>query len=112
MITTIVWKFYLNKRNNSNWSAQTFCKKAFEITSDYDNAIYSYFNNEENFGVRFSPKVAMRYGENPHQQAAFYGKLTDVFDKLHGKEISYNNLVDIESCIYLMEEFEEVKNAV
>ena len=86
-----------------------FAKKAFEITSDYDNAIYSYFNNEENFGVRFSPKVAKRYGENPHQQAAFYGKLTDVFDKLHGKEISYNNLVDIESCIYLMEEFEEVK---
>lgn len=86
-----------------------FAKKAFEITSDYDNAIYTYFNNEENFGIRFSPKVGMRYGENPHQQAAFYGKLTEVFDKLHGKEISYNNLVDIESCIYLMEEFEEVK---
>jgi len=87
-----------------------FAKKAFEITSKYDNAIYTYFNHEENFGMRFSPKVPMRYGENPHQQAAFYGKLTEVFDKLHGKEISYNNLVDIESCIYLMEEFEEVKN--
>lgn len=82
-----------------------FAKKAFELTSHYDQAIYSYFNHNENFSVSQSPKTVMRYGENPHQQAAFYGKLNSLFDKLHGKDISFNNLVDIESCIYLMEEF-------
>ncbi len=79
--------------------------KAFQITSEYDSSIYSWFNNGENFSVQYGPKSAMRYGENPHQKAAFYGNLNEVFDKLHGKEISFNNLVDIESCIYLMEEF-------
>jgi len=49
----------------------------------------------------------MRYGENPHQQAAFYGELEAAFEKLHGKDISYNNLVDIESCVYLMSEFDQ-----
>lgn len=53
----------------------------------------------------------MRYGENPHQSAAFYGKLNDVFEKLHGKDISYNNLVDIESCVYLIEEFQATAKA-
>lgn len=82
-----------------------FAKKAFEVTAHYDQAIYTYFNHNENFHFGFAPKIEMRYGENPHQQAAFFGKLNSVFDKLHGKEISYNNLVDIESCVYLMEEF-------
>ncbi len=84
-----------------------FAKKAFEVTSNYDDAIFSWFNHRENFSARFSPKIEMRYGENPHQQAAFHGKLNAAFDKLHGKEISYNNLVDIESCIYLLSEFQE-----
>lgn len=82
-----------------------FAKKAFEITSHYDDAIYTWFNHNENFGTRHTPKIPMRYGENPHQAASFYGKLTDVFEQLHGKEISFNNLVDIESCVYLIEEF-------
>lgn len=84
-----------------------FAKKAFAITSMYDDAIFSYFNNHENYTSRYTPKQVLRYGENPHQQAAFYGKLHEVFDKLHGKEISYNNLVDIESAVYLLEEFQE-----
>jgi len=88
-----------------------FAKKAFEVTSHYDGAIYSWFNHNEDFGIRHTPKIAMRYGENPHQSAAFYGKLNDVFEQLHGKEISFNNLVDIESCVYLIAEFEATANA-
>lgn len=99
----------LNEKNGETNFGQRkyFAKRAFEITSHYDDAIYTWFNHNENYGVRYTPKIAMRYGENPHQDAAFYGKLTDVFEKLHGKEISYNNLVDIESCVYLIEEFAE-----
>lgn len=98
----------LNEQDGKTQRGQRryFAKKAFEITSQYDHSIYTWFNNDENFGFNASPKIPMRYGENPHQQAAFFGRLHDVFDQLHGKEISYNNLVDIESCIYLMEEFE------
>ncbi len=101
----------LNNQNGTTDLEQrkSFAKKAFEITSHYDTAISGYFNNNANFAVQYAPKTPMRYGENPHQQAAFYGSLTAVFDKLHGKEISYNNLVDIESCVYLMEEFAQDK---
>lgn len=88
-----------------------YAKKAFGITSHYDSAIYGWMNHHENFDVRYTPKIGMRYGENPHQQAAFYGKLSEAFEQLHGKEISYNNLVDIESCMYLMEEFEADKSS-
>ncbi|MFI5172283.1 MAG: bifunctional phosphoribosylaminoimidazolecarboxamide formyltransferase/IMP cyclohydrolase [Chitinophagales bacterium] len=82
-----------------------FAGKAFEITSHYDTAIRNWFGENENFTVNFSPETPMRYGENPHQQAAFYGQLDAVFEKLHGKDISFNNLVDIESAVFLMEEF-------
>jgi phosphoribosylaminoimidazolecarboxamide formyltransferase / IMP cyclohydrolase len=103
----------LNEQHGETTFAQRkyFAKRAFQITSHYDDAIYTWFNHNENFGVRYTPKIAMRYGENPHQNAAFYGKLNEVFDKLHGKEISYNNLVDIESCVYLIEEFAETAKA-
>ena len=98
---------FLDKQGGETTLSQRkyFAKKAFEVTSHYDQAIYTYFNHNENFNIGYSPKIEMRYGENPHQQAAFYGRLNSVFDKLHGKEISYNNLTDIESCVYLMEEF-------
>ena len=97
----------LEKQNGVTTLSQRkyFAKKAFEVTSQYDSHIYTYFNHNENFNTRFTPRLAMRYGENPHQQASFHGRLNDVFEKLHGKDISYNNLVDIESCIFLMEEF-------
>lgn len=86
-----------------------FAKKAFSITSHYDAAIYKWMDHDAHIDMRFSPKTDMRYGENPHQHAAFYGPLTEVFEQIHGKDISYNNLVDIESCMYLMEEFEADK---
>lgn len=86
-----------------------FARNAFAVTASYDTHIYTYFNEGENYALRFDEKQVMRYGENPHQQAAFYGKLNEVFEQLHGKEISFNNLTDIESALYVMEEFNEEK---
>lgn len=88
-----------------------FATKAFAITSHYDSAIYGWMNHHAHIDLRYAPKTGMRYGENPHQQAAFYGPLTEAFEQIHGKEISYNNLVDIESCMYLMEEFSADQSA-
>jgi phosphoribosylaminoimidazolecarboxamide formyltransferase/IMP cyclohydrolase len=53
------------------------------------------------------PAHGLRYGENPHQQGKFYGDLAALFDKLHGKELSYNNLVDVDACLSLLDEFKE-----
>ena len=84
-----------------------FAEKAFGVTSRYDRMIHIWFGGNTDFSVSYEPKTDLRYGENPHQHASFYGRLTDVFEQLHGKEISYNNLVDIESGIYLIEEFSD-----
>lgn len=83
-----------------------YAAKAFEVVMNYDIAINNYFNQ-----ALFNPyhkKQHLRYGENPHQQALFYGDLNGSFNQLHGKEISYNNLVDIDAAIQLINEF---KNA-
>jgi phosphoribosylaminoimidazolecarboxamide formyltransferase/IMP cyclohydrolase len=77
-----------------------FAAKAFKIVMQYDIAISNYFN-----GDGAAAKQSLRYGENPHQNAVFEGDLTQVFDQLHGKEISYNNLVDIDAAIELINEF-------
>ena len=89
---------------------KSFAAQAFDITSHYDTAIFNYFNQENSLS-RFkqserSPKV-LRYGENPHQQGTFYGGIEDMFTQLNGKELSYNNLVDIDAAINLIEEFED-----
>ena len=79
--------------------------KAFSIIADYDIAISNYFNAQELFTViGRGEKTVLRYGENPHQEAIFYGNLNECFDQLHGKEISYNNLVDIDAAIELIKE--------
>lgn len=80
---------------------RSFAAKAFSIVARYDIAIADYFNPED-AGVE---EKVLRYGENPHQKATFYGKLAEAFDQLHGKEISYNNLVDIDAAIALIDEF-------
>lgn len=83
-----------------------FAAKAFEIVMKYDTAISNYFNPASvSPGVSLE-KQAMRYGENPHQKAFFEGDLNAVFTQLHGKEISYNNLVDIDAAIELINEFD------
>lgn len=86
---------------------RSFAAKAFNIVADYDIAINNYFNPYRPLTVLGSgQKTVLRYGENPHQTAIFYGNLHECFEQLHGKEISYNNLVDIDAAIELIKEFE------
>ena len=87
-----------------------FAALAFSVSSHYDSAIFNYFNRTEKIdAMRMTNDGAMslRYGENPHQEAAFYGKIEDMFTKLHGKDISYNNLLDIDAAMGLISEFWE-----
>jgi len=92
-----------------------FAKRAFNISSHYDTAIFHYFNQEDPLPVfKQSVQLAqtLRYGENPHQQGVFYGNLDELFEKLNGKELSYNNLVDIDAAVALIEEFREPTFAI
>lgn len=86
-----------------------FAAKAFDMSSHYDTAIFNYFNADENIDackVSIQNGKTLRYGENPHQEGKFYGNLDEIFDQLHGKELSYNNLVDIDAAVNLIKEFE------
>lgn len=92
-----------------------FAARAFETSSHYDTQIFRYFNrNEEIFSFKqsISEHYPLRYGENPHQKGMFYGALAEVFTQLAGKELSYNNLVDIDAAIQLIGEFEEPTVAI
>lgn len=86
-----------------------FAAKAFEVVMNYDIAISNYFNTPV-FNP-FQNKQSLRYGENPHQAAAYYGNLSEAFTQLHGKELSYNNLTDIDAAIQISSEFKN-ENAV
>ncbi|MBX7226318.1 MAG: bifunctional phosphoribosylaminoimidazolecarboxamide formyltransferase/IMP cyclohydrolase [Chitinophagales bacterium] len=84
--------------------------EAFAVSSHYDAAIFNYFNKDFLFPylkISEHKGQVLRYGENPHQNGVFYGALEDVFDKLNGKELSYNNLVDIDAGVHLIAEFNE-----
>jgi phosphoribosylaminoimidazolecarboxamide formyltransferase/IMP cyclohydrolase len=82
---------------------------AFGTSSHYDSAIHAYFAGIEDGGnFRASQQTPLRYGENPHQSASFYGNLDEMFTQLHGKELSYNNLMDVDACVRLIEEFEDL----
>ncbi len=92
-----------------------FAKDAFQISSAYDTAIYNYFaddNNKDYFKQSIGNKKTLRYGENPHQKANFYGHLDEIFTQIHGKEISYNNLLDIDAAINLINDFTETTFAI
>ncbi len=92
-----------------------FAHKAFNMSSHYDTAIFNYFNQENSLPVfKYSEQkvTALRYGENPHQQGFFYGDLDAMFEKLNGKELSYNNLVDIDAAVALIDEFQEPTFAI
>ena len=82
---------------------KAFAAKAFEVVMNYDIAINNYFNGT--ILLPLTHKQPLRYGENPDQKAAFYGDLTEEFTQLHGKELSYNNLVDVDAAIALLKEF-------
>lgn len=87
-----------------------FAARAFDISSHYDSAIFGYLNAEEkvkSFKNSTRKGKVLRYGENPHQQGVFFGDLEEMFDQIHGKELSYNNLVDIDAAVCLIEEFKD-----
>jgi phosphoribosylaminoimidazolecarboxamide formyltransferase/IMP cyclohydrolase len=93
---------------------KSFAAKAFEVVAHYDVAIAKYFNTSEKLYFLESvpaPK-SMRYGENPHQAAVFFGNLNELFDQLNGKELSYNNLVDVDAAIQLISEFTRKEHIV
>ena len=92
-----------------------FAAQAFDISSHYDTHIFSYFNQDTQLpGLKISQRESkvLRYGENPHQEGVYYGNLKDMFDQIHGKELSYNNLVDIEAAVALMAEFDQTAFAI
>lgn len=80
--------------------------KAFHVSSHYDGAIFNYFNTDETvLKISHANGNELRYGENPHQKGHFFGSFDSLFDKLHGKELSYNNLLDVDAAVNLMNEF-------
>ena len=83
---------------------RAFAAKAFKVVMDYDIAINNYFNPEN------TTEQVLRYGENPHQKAVFKGDLNSIFNQLHGKELSYNNLVDVDAAVQLINDFKEYNN--
>jgi phosphoribosylaminoimidazolecarboxamide formyltransferase/IMP cyclohydrolase len=91
-----------------------FAKEAFAVSSGYDTAIFNYFDGDDGSYFRFAEENAkiLRYGENPHQKGIFYGNFKTLFEQLQGKEISYNNLLDIEAAVSLISEFDELTFAV
>jgi phosphoribosylaminoimidazolecarboxamide formyltransferase/IMP cyclohydrolase len=91
---------------------KTFAIKAFDVCTGYDIAISNYFNKTNYTNLFSAQKNVLRYGENPHQQATFYGNLNEILEQLNGKELSYNNLVDVDAAIQLMSEFNDTTFAI
>ena len=91
-----------------------FARRAFAVSSGYDAAIFRYFDAEDSSALRLTADhgKVLRYGENPHQKGVFYGNLGRYFTQLHGKELSYNNLQDIEAAVALVQDFSEPTFAI
>lgn len=95
-------------------------REAFAVSSGYDSAIYNWFasttktddDSQAALRVAIDGAMPLRYGENPHQNAAYYGNFSALFDKIHGKEISYNNLLDIDAACALIDEFDDTTVAI
>jgi len=106
----------LNEQKGETTISQrkAFAAKAFEVVAHYDVAIAKYFNPSGSlyFLESVTNPKAMRYGENPHQSGVFYGDLEKLFDQLNGKELSYNNLVDVDAAMQLIAEFSDTTFAI
>jgi len=92
-----------------------FAAEAFNVSSHYDTAIFNYFNRDFNspvFKYSIQESKTLRYGENPHQIGIYFGNFDEVFDQLSGKEISYNNLLDIDAAVNLIGDFQETTCAI
>jgi len=100
-----------NKGTTSIQIREKFAAKAFALSSHYDTHIFQYLNkdSEAQFRESFEHRTKLRYGENPHQKGYFHGNLDEFFDKIHGKELSYNNLLDVDAAINLIQEFQKEK---
>jgi len=97
-----------NNGSISEADRKRFAAKAFDVSSHYDTAIFNYFNKDQSISslkISETNGKVLRYGENPHQNGFFFGAFDDVFDTLHGKELSYNNLLDVDAAVNLMSEF-------
>lgn len=97
-----------NQGGSTLQDRQLFAAHAFEVSSHYDSAIFSYFNRDgRTLALKISEQNGqeLRYGENPHQKGFFFGDFDAMFTKLHGKELSYNNLLDVDAAVQLMNEF-------
>ena len=104
-----------NDGNTTLSFRQEFAKQAFAVSSHYDTLIHRYFSLQqanETFKESYLQGETLRYGENPHQAGFYYGNINDVFDILNGKQLSYNNLVDIDAAVHLISEFTETTFAV
>ncbi len=102
----------LNEKNGETdlSDRKHFAAKAFNVSSHYDTAIFNYFNSDHaipTLKISETQGKVLRYGENPHQKGFFFGNFDAMFDKLHGKELSYNNLLDVDAAVNLMSEFLE-----
>ena len=89
-----------------------FAIKAFDVCTGYDMAISNYFNQTHFINPFNKKKTVLRYGENPHQQGLFYGNTDEIFNKLHGKELSYNNLVDVDAAVQIIADFDSTTFAI
>lgn len=97
-------------RNNGETALddrKKLAKEAFNVSSHYDTAIFKWFGDDETHSFKHSIPTGevLRYGENPHQEGVFYGNLNDMFAQLHGKALSYNNLLDVDAAVNLISEF-------
>lgn len=101
--------------NTTREERANLAAKAFNVSSHYDAAIFNYFKvntGVEGFKVSQPSSDALRYGENPHQKAAFHGKIDDIVEILNGKQLSYNNLLDLDAALWLMQDFDECTCAI
>lgn len=92
-----------------------FAAHAFNVSSHYDSAIFNYFNETEEipaFKQSVTESMDLRYGENPHQNAKFYGQFDEMFEQLHGKELSYNNLLDVDAAVNLIKDYTDTTFAI
>lgn len=110
LLTLLNEKEGVSELDDRKW----FAKEAFAVSSSYDTAIFNYMDNGAGSAFRYAEDNAMylRYGENPHQKGTFFGDFKAMFDQLHGREISYNNLLDIEAAVNLISDFQETTVAI
>jgi phosphoribosylaminoimidazolecarboxamide formyltransferase/IMP cyclohydrolase len=112
--TSLLELLNTNGTTTSLEERKKFASNAFNVSSHYDTAIFNYFdnNNTNVFKNSIREEKILRYGENPHQSGTFFGNLSTMFTKLNGKELSYNNLLDIDAAVNLIAEFNETTFAV